>query len=519
MSLPAHAQPAPETAGNRTLQDRPMNTTPRARLRRRIDCARASVRVRTAATASLVVAAVLAAAGGGLLVLVHHGLVESAEETALTRARAVADMTDRGRLLESLPVPDGQDGILQVVTADGHVRAASENLLGLPPIASFAPAPGHGHAARSLHLDTNDGTPPPDAPAHFRTVAVPAYDGSTPVTVYAGTSLATSDDAQQLILLGMLPGIPLLVLLAAAVTWHSTGRALRPVDAIRAEVAEITDRELGRRVPVPSSRDEVARLARTMNHTLDRLQDSVDRQRDFVADASHELRNPLATLRAHIEMAQARPDLLRLTDLQQDVMRLQNLATDLLLLARLDAGEAPAHQSVDLHALVTDTVGRRGQERVPVHLVLTPDIQCTGNRTQLRRLLDNLLDNAQRHASTSVTVTLCRETTNPAPRAGHVAVLTVADDGSGIPEQDRARVFTRFTRLDEARSRDQGGAGLGLAIARSVATGHHGTLTVTSPAQGGAGAHLVLRLPESRSAHADTTSRRQEGNHPATRES
>ncbi|MFJ2738784.1 sensor histidine kinase [Streptomyces sp. NPDC087440] len=466
-------------------------------LRRRLRCSRSSVRVRTTTAAALVVAAVLTAAGAGLLGLAHRGLVESAEETALTRARAVAGLTEEGKLLQSIPVPDGQDGILQVVTADGHVRAASENLAGLPPIASFGPAPGRDHAARSLYLALNDDAPADAARPHFRTVAVPARMGDTPVTVYAGTALTTADEARHLILVAMLPGIPLLVLLVAAVTWHSTGRALRPVDAIRTEVAEITDRDLGRRVPVPDSHDEVARLAATMNHTLDRLQDSLDRQRRFVADASHELRSPIAALRAHIEMAQAHPGLLRLPDLQRDVVRLQALATDLLLLARLDTGEAPAHKPVDLTALVTATVHRRTPERVPVRTELEPDAHCTGSPTQLERVLDNLLDNAQRHATASVTVTLHTEPAAAGP--GRAVVLTVADDGTGIAPQDRERVFTRFTRLDEARDRDTGGAGLGLAIARSVATAHRGTLTAESPAgtESGSdsGGFLVLRLP------------------------
>ncbi|MDG4865030.1 HAMP domain-containing sensor histidine kinase, partial [Streptomyces sp. T-3] len=304
----------------------------------------------------------------------------------------------------------------------------------------------------------------------YRLVAVRTTDNGRPATVYAGTSLETAEYTQHLILSAMLPGIPLLLLLVAAVTWRNTARALRPVEAIRAEVAEITERDLGRRVPVPASRDEVARLSTTMNDTLDRLQDSMDRQRRFVADASHELRNPIAALRAHVEVAIAHPQLLHGDELLDDVVRVQQLADDLLLLARLDAGQYPDHVPLDLSELAAATVRRRTGERVPVTLDAPGEVLVHGSRTQLARVLDNLLDNAQRHASSHITVTTAGD-----------GVLEVRDDGSGVPDADRERIFTRFTRLDESRSRDAGGTGLGLAIARDIATAHGGTLTAPLP--------------------------------------
>ncbi|MGW5400394.1 sensor histidine kinase [Streptomyces sp. NPDC003952] len=473
-----------------------------------------SVRVRTTLGAVAIVTVALLAACAGLLGVIRHGLVGSAERTALARAEAVAGVAGSGRLVDRLAVPDGEDSLLQVVTDDGRILAASHNLAGRGPVASFEPADGHDAAARSLDLALR----PDPRPHPFRLVAVRATTaGGAGVTVYAGTSLETARYTQGLILRSMVPGIPLLVLLVAAVTWRSTGRALRPVEAIRTEVAEITERDLGRRVPVPASRDEVARLSRTVNSTLDRLEESMDRQRRFVADASHELRNPIAALRAHVEVGIAHPQLLHGGELLDDVIRVQQLADDLLLLARLDAGQAPERTALDLHDLLRDTLARRPEGRVPV---AAPVVTGTtgapalvrGNRGQLARVLDNLLDNAQRHARENVTVTVTTVTTvtggaaGPAGPAGPdrpsrpgpdrpagpgEVVLEVRDDGAGVPEADRERIFTRFTRLDASRSRDAGGTGLGLAIARDIASAHGGTLS----AGPGPGGRFSLRLP------------------------
>ncbi|MFJ7204150.1 sensor histidine kinase [Streptomyces sp. NPDC098789] len=446
---------------------------------------RASVRVTTTLGAVAVVAVALLAGCAGLLGVIRHGLVGSAERTALARAEAVAAVTREGALVERLAIPDGEDSLLQVVTEEGRILAASENLAGRGPVASFEPAAGHASAARSLRLVLRPG--PDEQPFRLASVRATGADGRE-VTVYAGTSLATAEYTQRLILTAMAPGIPLLLLLVAAVTWRSTGRALRPVEAIRAEVAEITARDLGRRVPVPASRDEVARLSLTMNDTLDRLEESMDRQRRFVADASHELRNPIAALRAHVEVAIAHPRLLHGQELLDDVVRVQQLADDLLLLARLDAGQQPERVVLDLGALARRTLDRRGEGRVPVRLERGGPALVLGNRGQLTRVLDNLLDNAQRHARRGISVAV---TVSGEGRPGAAAVLEVCDDGSGVPEAERERVFTRFTRLDASRSRDAGGTGLGLAIARDIAVAHGGTLD----AGAGPGGRFTLRLP------------------------
>ncbi|QFZ24349.1 HAMP domain-containing histidine kinase [Saccharothrix syringae] len=281
-----------------------------------------------------------------------------------------------------------------------------------------------------------------------------------------------------------------LIGLFAVVVWVATGRVLRPVEAIRREMADITEHDLSRRVPVPRTRNEIAELAGTVNATLDRLETAMEDNRRFVADASHELRSPIAALRAELEIASAHPgqaDWPAVVDAAlADTHRLQQLATDLLLLARLD--HATGHDdAVDLTELVHDhTDRRRTHHTLSVDLPDHP-VPVRGSHVLLDRLLGNLLDNAERHATTTVTVRLGTENDH--------AVLEVLDNGPGIPPEDRERVFDRFTRLDDARTRDTGGTGLGLPIARRIATNHRGTLRADP---GGTGARLVATLPLAR---------------------
>ncbi|MER5755199.1 HAMP domain-containing sensor histidine kinase [Streptomyces sp. NPDC002088] len=323
------------------------------------------------------------------------------------------------------------------------------------------------------------------APYRFATIKATDLGGRT-VLVHAGASLAARETAVRSTGVAMLAGLPLVLLVVGGVTWLVTRRALTPVEGIRREMAAITASEdLSRRVPEPASHDEVAQLARTTNETLTALEAAVDRQRRFVADASHELRSPIASLRTQLEVGSAHPQLLDVPGAVKDTERLQQLAADLLLLARLDAGERPGQGRVDLGELVREEVGRRPADRTPVSVDADEGREVAGSRAQLARVIGNLLDNAQRHARAEVTVRVQRQ--------GDRIILTVADDGGGVPAAERERIFERFVRLDDARTRDDGGAGLGLAIARDVARRHGGTLTAGEAPSGGA--LFELRLP------------------------
>jgi signal transduction histidine kinase len=280
-------------------------------------------------------------------------------------------------------------------------------------------------------------------------------------------------------------GVPLVALLVGALSWALVGRALRPVEAIRAEVEAVSGTSMHRRVPEPPTDDEIGRLARTMNAMLGRLQGAAARQRQFVSDASHELRSPVAAIRTDVEVALREgpaadwPAVGRAVLVEED--RLERLLADLLVLAAGDEGGPVAESSpVDLAALAAGESGRA--RRVPVEMsVSATPARAAGSPDALRRALSHLVDNAARHARTRVAVTI-----GPGR-------LVVDDDGPGIPEADRERVFERFTRLDDARARDQGGAGLGLAVVRSIATRHGGTVRVEASPLGGA--RVVVELP------------------------
>jgi signal transduction histidine kinase len=275
------------------------------------------------------------------------------------------------------------------------------------------------------------------------------------------------------------------VSLAGWATWIVTGRALRPVAIMRSELDDANSSDLSRRVTQPPGDDEVARLARSVNGTLARLERSALQQRQFASDASHELRTPIAGLRAQLESAQLYPDD---TDLQalvrsalRDTTRLEAIIDDLLLLAKI--GSRVDMERVDLSELVRQELAAR-TDKLPVQVKLSQDVAVKGVRVQLGRVLANLLDNAQRYADSEVWVIVTRE--------GDQAVLAVENDGSDIPVEDRERIFERFARLDAARSRDAGGTGLGLAIARDVAIAHRGEIRVEDcPGC----ARFVLRLP------------------------
>jgi signal transduction histidine kinase len=307
------------------------------------------------------------------------------------------------------------------------------------------------------------------------------------------------------------------VLLVGVIAWGATGRALRPVETIRTEVTEISHTSLDRRVSEPRARDEVGRLARTMNEMLDRLQNASERQRQFVSDASHELRSPVAAMRTTGEVALAHPDsadwplVVRRMLTEDD--RMEQIVGDLLDLARGEETELPATK-VDLDDVTLEEVARARRSGVTIQSGGVSAGRVRGSREQLTRVVRNLLDNATRHAASTVRVGLGPAAPGPAPGTDSTGpapvsdgppandqehasvVLVVEDDGPGIPVEDRERVFERFTRLDEGRARDAGGLGLGLAMVRAIAERHGGSAVITDPVDPSfPGARVVVTLP------------------------
>ena len=317
-------------------------------------------------------------------------------------------------------------------------------------------------------------------------VAADAY-----LRVYVMVLPKTAEEiAQTTDLLLLRAGLVGLVLIGAAV-YFTVRRSLRPVEAIRVLTASVTANDPRERVTVPATGHEIAALATTINSTLQRLDDAAAQQRRFVADAAHELRSPLTTLLASLEVALAYPERTdwptAATTAARQTRRLQALAEDLLLLARLDTRTPIAGpDTVDLAALASRLTEQYPLGERPLTLTCdsTDPAPAHGNPGEYERLLRNLIDNAARHAAHRIQITVRNEDA--------WVVLTVHDDGPGVPTEDAERIFERFVRLDDARSRDHGGTGLGLAISRDLAHRHQGTLTLTPRTLG---ACFQLRLP------------------------
>jgi signal transduction histidine kinase len=504
-----------------------------------------SVRVRITAAATVVTAVAVSLAGWMLVRSVENSQLGSVRHRTEDRIDEVADALDEGddpwTAVEPAIDSTTTDVYVEVVDSQGQTVAASPQIAvgGETVIVDLnggtvsaagggvaaGPAPDPSGAPRvddrcfvrrpdgtMLTVDCPPGTPAPDEdrlqavgtgavsqyPLEMVTREVDTDLGELTVRAAAPVDeVRRSVDAVRRALLVGLPGIVLLVVIVA---WTLVGRALRPVEAIRSEVESITGSTIHRRVPEPSADDEIGRLAETMNAMLGRLEAAQVRQRQFVSDASHELRSPVTAIRSDLEVALHEGPDAEWPAVARAVLgeeaRLERLLEDMLTLASADeTAGAPPDTPVDLAALVAEDAARARD--VPVR-VLAPagegegDAVVAGSSPQLARVVTNLVDNAARHARTTVEVAVA-----PVPSSGTVR-LTVDDDGPGIAIPDRERVFERFTRLDEGRARRDGGAGLGLAVVRSIVVRHRGHVWVEEAPLGGA--RFLVELP----AHADT---------------
>jgi signal transduction histidine kinase len=377
----------------------------------------------------------------------------------------------------------------QVIAADGHVLAATRTLAGLPAV--YLLPPGSDTPVRQKAADGV-------VPGEVRVVALRTTVRHHPVTIVTATSTGllnhvNADFAEHLVIV-----LPVILIVAAGVIWLVVGWALRPVDRIRRAVTSITSAGLSQRVPEPGTSDEIEHLAKTMNDMLTRLDDASRRERRFVADASHELRSPLAAIRTTLEVGLAHPDrapwpVIADRAVRQSV-RLEDLIQQLLLLAKADERLLAAQwQPVDLGQLLHGIHSSVLPHRPGLSLDLAPGVVTEGNPEHLERLFRNVVENALRFARTSVVVRATSE-------AATVRV-EVLDDGPGIPAAERERIFDRFVRLDSSRERGSGTTGLGLAIAYEIATAHHGHITAAG--RNGEGARIVITLPRATAKFQD----------------
>lgn len=447
------------------------------------------IRAATTAAAVTVVAVVLALVGVGVLALLRHQVHASMEQVAQQRADAVAQEVERSGFSVDLTGVPGEESLVQVLRGE-QVVVSSPAIEGEAPLVARRPSGGHAETWVTSDL-------PAEEENGFAVAVQPVRWGGASGYIIAAQSLESVDRSMVITGWLLLGSYPVILLLVGGATFWGTGRALRPVERIRRQVASIASTaDSSGRVPVPDAADEVARLATTMNLMLTRLDDALTSQRRFVADASHELRTPLATIRATHEVNLSHP---KIADwdvdgphVLEELDRLDRIVADMLLTAKSDEGTLGLRTArVDLAELLAEE-GRRAARvapRLAIRTDLTP-LVVTADADLLLRAVRNLVDNAVRHATSQVRLSTAVAAQTPGSIAIHAS-----DDGAGVPPNERERIFERFVRLDESRARDQGGAGLGLAIARQIARAHGGDLIVTDAA--GGGACFVLTFPSS----------------------
>jgi signal transduction histidine kinase len=420
---------------------------------------RISLRGRLMAIGVLGVAGALVLGGVILYAVLASSLTRTVQSEALASAREIALLVNSGQTPD--PVPGSGAQVVQVLSADNRVLTASLTADRLTPLVT--PEERAQALAGDVVVVAGNRS---GMSGGLQVSAIEAGPANNRVVVVAALPTADLESATTTLRNLLLVVFPLLLVVCAVIAWRVIGAALAPVEELRSGASRIDGSSTDERLPVPPTRDEIAALATTLNEMLDRVASARRTQRAFVADAAHELRSPLATMRTQLEVAARLGDGNGLpAELIPEVRRLSSLVEDLLLLARSDDGQlarAEARsETVDLGALAHDVAGRYASARVPVQLLAPVQrSHVSGSYDELYRALTNLVDNAVRHAASRVDVAV--------EVSDDVSRLIVTDDGTGIPETDRERVFDRFTRLDDARDRDSGGTGLGLAIAREL---------------------------------------------------
>ncbi|SNS75955.1 sensor histidine kinase [Rhodococcoides kyotonense] len=441
-----------------------------------------TVRVRSAVASTLVVAVCLIVAGVALLGVLYDSLETSARNAAAARAVQVAEQLESdtpSQIDESLLSTDGQIGSVQVIDSSGGVVATSQGDAKVP-LSTTQLEPSTTADLGRVELEGDD----------FWVTGMGANSPSGAVTVVVGADREPVENVVTTVAVLLAIVGPVVIALVAFATYKLVGAALSPVERIRSRVASISNSQLDERLPVPEARDEIARLAATMNEMLGRLEAGQRAQQRFVSDASHELRSPLSTITAALELAASRPDLLDESLIDESLLpearRMRALIEDLLLLARSDeTGLVEGAVDVDL-----DDVMYKESKRVAastgleVESVIEP-VRVQGDQQALARVVRNIVDNAMRHAATRVRLA--------SSQADGYATIAIDDDGPGVPESERDRVFDRFVRLDSSRTRDEGGAGLGLSIVAGTVSAHSGTVRVVESPLGGA--RFVIQLP------------------------
>lgn len=447
---------------------------------------RLPIRARLTLISGALMAVVLVALGSFVFLRMQVELIAAVDAGLRSRADVLLARIGEGGFIGGGALVEGDEAFAQLLDADGRVLQSSDGLPGEPLV---EPAAVDGEIVLERPVATEEEMVP------ARLLAVRVAGGGALVV---GASLEDQQEALGLLLAQLLIGGPVAVALASLVGWLVAGAALRPVERLRIEADAISGSEPGRRLAVPATDDELARLGESLNRMLGRLDEAVERERRFVGDASHELRTPLANLKAELDLALRRartPDQLvgALRSAAEETDRLTSLAEDLLVLARSEGSRLPVRrEALDAARLVRDTVASFAGRALELGVLLA----TTGAATELRAELDaarmrqaigNVVDNALRHTPRGgrAGVELRRE--------GDSLVIEVTDTGSGFDPTFVERAFEPFSRADEARSRTHGGAGLGLAIVSAIADAHGGSVQAGN--RPGGGASVTMRIP------------------------
>ncbi|MEZ5210735.1 ATP-binding protein [Gordonia sp. (in: high G+C Gram-positive bacteria)] len=457
------------------------------------------MRFRLTLIATLLVAVALGIAGAGLSLALNHILTESATSAGLARAEQLTGALEAGGMpavTTAMMRPDDDIDIVQIIDSSSRVvrSSATEFHVAL----AFPVRPGV--VERRGHLEADFGS---DYRATIAGARSPAGGDYTVIVAFAGHRIERT--VITVVALCCF-AFPLIVAGVGWLTYHLVGRTLRPVEDLRSHAAEITGGDLSNRLPVPGTGDEIDSLARTMNEMLARLEASRQRQSQFVNDASHELNSPLTSILGIVEPAAAGDrgvDAATVhTVVLPEALRLKQLIADLLFLARADErGVARRDILLDLDDLVLTEVERL---RHVSALDLEVDIvaaRVRGDAAQLGRALCNLTDNAMQHAEDRVALLMRVDD------GARTVAVSVIDDGPGIPDADRARIFDRFVRLDADRERRAGGTGLGLAIVAEIAGAHGGHVAVV-PSESGTRIDLTLPLAAAQAEAPPSAARR-----------
>lgn len=445
------------------------------------------VRKRATLTAVTVVALALIAGGVLMLVLLQTSLLAATESVAKNKVADIAALIasqDVSEAAQSITATARSGQYVQIISPQGAVLASSEKAAETTVLSVLRPGPGKTltDSVSSLQgIEDND---------DFLIVAYGVSTDQGTYTVVVASTVQVQLDSVKTIAWFLLGATPLLLLVVGFAVWFLVGRSLRQVERIREQVARINASRLSERVDVPETNDEIHRLALTMNTMLDKLQASDGEQRRFVSDASHELRSPLATISAGLEIAAADSSGDTWRELKNvlsgETARMHYLVDDLLTLAKTnDGGIRITATDVDLDDVLATEIQRlRSLTPHTIQARLVP-ARITGDAQRLGQVLRNVLENANRHARSTITVELSSD-----PDGVRVVI---DNDGDPVPVADRERIFERFVRLDQSRSRESGGSGLGLAIAANIMASHHGTITAGQAPSGDC--RFELHLP------------------------